>query len=144
MLLDGDQVRHGLCGDLGFSAADRTENIRRVGETARLFFESGALTLCTFVSPYRDNRDAVRRLFPEERFFEIYVDVDVETAKARDPKGLYAKAEAGEIPNFTGVSAPYEAPEAPELTLKTDGMSVEEAAAQVIRQLEEAGLVPSA
>ena len=143
MLLDGDQVRHGLCGDLGFSAADRAENIRRVGEVARLFFESGALTLCTFVSPYRDNRDWVRDLIPEGRFLEVFVDVDLETAKERDPKGLYAKAEAGEIQNLTGVSAPYEAPEAPEMTLKTADMSVEEAAAEVIRQLEEAGLIAS-
>ena len=143
MLLDGDQVRHGLCGDLGFSPSDRAENIRRVGEAARLFFESGAVTLCTFVSPYRGDRDWVRNLIPEGRFMEVYVEVDLETARERDPKGLYAKVDAGEIKNFTGVSAPYEAPENPEMTLKTDDMSVEEAAAQVIRQLEEAGLVPS-
>lgn len=144
MLLDGDQVRHGLCGDLGFSQSDRSENIRRVGEVARLFFESGAVTFCTFVSPYRDNRDWVRHLFPEDRFFEVFVDVDLETARERDPKGLYAKVDAGEIDNFTGVDAPYEAPENPEITLQTAGLSVEASAAEVIRQLEEAGIVPAA
>ncbi len=97
MLLDGDQVRHGLCGDLGFSAEDRRENIRRVGEVARLFFEQGAIVLCTFVSPFREDRERVRALFPEGRFFEVHVDADLETLRQRDPKGLYAKAERGEI-----------------------------------------------
>ncbi|MEM6327256.1 MAG: sulfate adenylyltransferase subunit CysN [Bacteroidota bacterium] len=143
MLLDGDQVRHGLCGDLGFSQADRAENVRRVGEVARLFFESGAVTFCTFVSPYRDNRDWVRDLFPEGRFFEVFVDVNVETARERDPKGLYAKVDAGEIENFTGVTAPYEAPENPEITLQTTGQTIEDSAAEVIRALEDAGIVPA-
>ncbi|OZC04552.1 bifunctional sulfate adenylyltransferase subunit 1/adenylylsulfate kinase [Rubricoccus marinus] len=143
MLLDGDQVRHGLCGDLGFSPSDRAENIRRVGEVARLFVESGALTLCTFVSPYRGDRDWVRELMPDGRFLEVFVDVDLETAKARDPKGLYAKVDAGEIKNFTGISAPYEAPENPEMTLNTTDATVEESAAEVIRQLEAAGLIPA-
>ena len=141
MLLDGDQVRHGLSGDLGFSPTDRRENNRRVGETARLFFESGAVTLCTFVSPYRDDRDRVRGLIPEGRFFEVFVDVDVETARERDPKGIYAKAEAGEIENLTGVSAPYEAPEDPEVRLDTAAMSVEEAVEAVLAALADAGVV---
>ncbi len=143
MHLDGDHVRHGLCGDLGFSAEDRAENIRRVGEVARLFFEQGAVVLCTFVSPYREHRDRVRGLLPEGRFVEVFVDVDLGTAKERDPKGLYEKAERGEIPGFTGVSAPYEAPEAPELTLRTAEMSVEEAAEAVRAKLVERGILAS-
>ena len=141
MLLDGDQVRHGLNGDLGFSAGDRRENVRRIGEVARLFFESGAVTLCTFVSPYRTDRDRVHALVPEGRFIEIHVDVDVETAQERDPKGIYAKAQAGEITNLTGIDAPYEAPEAPELTLKTADQSVQDAVEAVLAALAEAGIV---
>ena len=143
MLLDGDQVRHGLNGDLGFSAGDRRENVRRIGEVARLFFESGAVTLCTFVSPYRTDRDRVRALVPEGRFFEIHVDVDVATAQTRDPKGIYAKAAAGEITNLTGVDAPYEAPETPELTLATADQSVDDAVEAVLAALAEAGVVAS-
>ena len=143
MLLDGDQVRHGLSGDLGFSPDDRRENVRRVGEAARLFFESGAVTLCTFVSPYRADRDRVRALVPEGRFFEVFVDVDVETARARDPKGVYAKAARGEIEGLTGVSAPYEAPEAPEVTLPTKDLSVAEAVAAVRQALVDAGILPA-
>ena len=141
MLLDGDYVRHGLCGDLGFSAQDRTENIRRVGEVARLFFEQGSVVLGTFVSPYRENRDWVRSLMPEGRFIEVFVDVDVETAKGRDPKGLYEKAERGEIKDFTGISAPYEAPENPELTLRTAEHSVEESVELVWKKLQELGVI---
>ena len=141
MLLDGDALRHGLNGDLGFAPEDRRENVRRVGEVARLFFENGAVTLCTFVSPYRADRDRVRTLIPEGRFLEVLVDVDLETARARDPKGLYARSDAGEIENLTGVSAPYEAPENPELTLDTARQSVEEAADAVLAALAEAGLV---
>ena len=144
MLLDGDHVRHGLSGDLGFSPEDRTENLRRVGEVARLFFESGALTLCAFVSPYRENRAWLRTLFPEGRFVEVFVDVDLETARRRDPKGLYAKADRGEIEDFTGVSAPYEAPEHPELHLKTDELSEDEAAEAVVRYLVEHEIIPAA
>ncbi len=141
MLLDGDQVRHGLNGDLGFSPDDRRENVRRIGEVARLFFESGAVTLCTFVSPYQGDRDRVRGLVPDGRFFEVFVDVDLETAKARDPKGIYAKAEAGEIQNLTGVDAPYEPPASPELTLRTGDQSVEEAVEAVLDALAQAGIV---
>ncbi len=141
MLLDGDQVRHGLSGDLGFSPDDRRENVRRIGEVARLFFESGAVTLCTFVSPYKADRDRVRALIPDDRFFEVFVDVDVETATARDPKGVYAKAARGEIENLTGVSAPYEAPENPEITLATKELSVAEAAEIVRQALADARIV---
>ncbi len=141
MLLDGDQVRHGLSGDLGFSPDDRRENVRRIGEVARLFFEAGTVTLCTFVSPYRADRDRVRALIPADHFFEVFVDVDIETAKARDPKGVYAKAARGEIESLTGLSAPYEEPEAPEITLQTKELSVAEAAEIVRQALVEAGIV---
>ena len=141
MLLDGDQLRHGLSGDLGFSPGDRRENIRRVGEVARLFFESGAVTLCTFVSPYQSDRDRVRSLIPDDRFVEVFVDVDVETARQRDPKGLYAKSDAGEIENLTGVSAPYERPSHAEVTLDTGSTSADEAAAKVIEALTKMGVV---
>ena len=137
MHLDGDYVRHGLCGDLGFSPAERSENVRRVGEVARLFFEQGNITLCTFISPYRQNREFVRDLLPESRFFEVHVDCDVETCAERDPKGLYGKAKAGEIQDFTGISAPYEAPEDPALTLDTEARSVEDCVDALVELLEE-------
>ncbi|HEX5581694.1 MAG TPA: adenylyl-sulfate kinase, partial [Gemmatimonadaceae bacterium] len=140
MLLDGDQLRHGLCADLGFSDADRRENIRRVGEVARLFFEQGSIVLCTFVSPFRADRDRVRSLLPESRFVEIHVDADLETCMARDPKGLYARALRGEVAQFTGVSSPYEAPEAPELVLRSGEREVPELVAQVVAYLREAGI----
>jgi bifunctional enzyme CysN/CysC len=110
MLLDGDQVRHGLCGDLGFSPADRAENLRRAGEAARLFFEQGSLVLCTFVSPFAADRDRVRALLPPGRFLEVHVRASVETCAVRDPKGLYARAARGELAGLTGVDAPYEPP----------------------------------
>ena len=144
MLLDGDNVRHGLNGDLGFSPADRTENIRRVGEVARLFFEQGNVTLCTFVSPYQEDRDRVRSLLPEGRFFEVHVACDIEVCKERDPKGLYEKAERGEIANFTGVSAPYEEPADPEVVVRTDTDDLETCVAQILDALEAAGIVPEA
>lgn len=126
MLLDGDTIRHGLCKDLGFSARDRAENIRRVGEVARLFFEAGKIVICTFISPFAADRAIVRSLFPQDRFFEIYVKCDLEVCKRRDPNGLYKKALTGEIPEFTGISSPYEEPEHPEFTAKTDLCSVED------------------
>ncbi len=128
VLLDGDQVRHGLNGDLGFSPNDRKENIRRVGHLSRLFFEHGNIVLCTFVSPYKNDRDFVKSLFPEETdFVEIHITCDPKTAQERDPKGLYAKAEAGEIFGLTGYDAEYQAPENPAVTINTDAMSVDEA-----------------
>ena len=143
VLLDGDHVRHGLNGDLGFSPSDREENIRRVGEVARLFVETGTLTLCTFVSPYAKDRNRVRGLMPEGRFVEIHVDVDIETARQRDPKGLYAKVDRGEIREMTGISAPYEPPESAELTLDTQELSIEQAVDAVIADLEARGLLGS-
>lgn len=143
MLLDGDQIRHGLCGDLGFSTADRTENLRRVGEVSRLFYESGAIVLAAFVSPFRRDREGLRELFPEGGFFEIHVDADVETCSARDPKGLYAKALAGEIEEFTGVSSPYEAPEMPDLRIDTRGEEVGHAVERIIESLHAAGILSS-
>ena len=122
--LDGDNIRFGLCKDLGFSAEDRTENIRRIGSVAQLFCDAGAITICSFVSPYRIDRDAVRALVPG-RFVEVHVDCSVDECARRDPKGLYKKAMAGEIPNFTGVSAPYESPIAPEIHIDTASCSVE-------------------
>jgi bifunctional enzyme CysN/CysC len=141
MLLDGDNVRHGLSGDLGFSPRDRTENIRRVGEVARLFFEQGAVTFCSFISPYQEDRDRIRELLPEGRFFEVHVDCPLEVCKERDTKGLYKKAEEGEIANFTGVSAPYEEPEAPEVVVDSDQNDVETCVDQIIEALEAEGIL---
>jgi len=141
MRLDGDNVRHGLCGDLGFSPNDRKENIRRVGEVARLFFEQGNVTLCTFISPYQEGRDRIREQLPEGRFFEVHVHCPLTVCKERDAKGLYEKAEKGQIANFTGVSAPYETPEEPEVVIHTDEDDVETCASQIVEALEEEGIV---
>ena len=140
--LDGDNVRHGLNSDLGFGAAARTENIRRVAEVARLAFEHGNIVLCTFISPYAADREAARALAPEGSFWELFVKCDVEICKERDPKGLYERAERGEIPNFTGVSAPYEEPLQPEMVLETDRHSADELAQQIMEALAQAGIVP--
>jgi adenylylsulfate kinase len=136
-VLDGDNIRHGLNRDLGFSPEDRVENIRRIGEVARLFADAGALVLSAFISPYRQDRDRVRALMGPGEFIEVFVDTPLEICEARDPKGLYKKARAGEISNFTGLDAPYEAPENPEVHLETADLSVDEAASQVIRYLEQ-------
>jgi adenylylsulfate kinase len=137
--LDGDNVRYGLCGDLGFSPEDRVENIRRVGEVCKLFTDAGTITLAAFVSPYRADRDRVRAMMPAD-FVEVYVAADLAVCESRDPKGLYKKARAGEIGEFTGISAPYEAPENPEITLRTDQESVADSAARVVRALEARGV----
>jgi bifunctional enzyme CysN/CysC len=134
-VLDGDNVRHGLCSDLGFSPTDRKENIRRLGEVAKLFADAGTICITAFISPYRSDRDLARSIAPADRFVEVYLDTPIEVCEQRDPKGLYAKARAGEIKEFTGVSAPYEAPEKPEVTLRTDQLSVEECVAQIMEQL---------
>ena len=139
--LDGDQVRHGLCGDLGFSATDRTENIRRVGEVAGLFFESGSIVLCTFISPFHADRERARALVPAGGFFEVFVDAGLETVMNRDPKGLYQKALRGEIPNFTGISSPYERPQVPELVLQTDNQTIGESVQSVLGLLRRAGII---
>jgi len=140
VLIDGDRLRHGLCGDLGFSPADRGENIRRAGEVAKLFFEAGHLVLCAFVAPYRVDRDRVRSLFPEGSFFEIHVDCDVETLRARDTKGLYARSQSGHFEGLSGVAAPYEAPVTPELRLDSSTESVESSVASVRGLLERLGI----
>ena len=138
-VLDGDNVRHGLNKNLGFSPDDRTENIRRIGEVARLFTDAGVIVFSSFISPYRADRDAVRALMKSGDFIEVHVDASVETCEARDVKGLYARARAGEIPEFTGISAPYEAPERPEIVIDSNRRSVEEGVEQVVRYLEEKG-----
>jgi len=140
-VLDGDNVRHGLNSDLGFAPEDRVENIRRIGEVARLFADAGGLVLSAFISPYRNDRDRVRALLGAGEFIEVFVDTPLEICEARDPKGLYKKARAGEISNFTGLDAPYEVPENPEVHLQTENLSVDEAAAQVIRYLDEQNIL---
>ena len=138
-VLDGDNIRHGLNANLGFSAEDRAENIRRIGEVGKLFVDSGVITLTSFVSPYREDRDNVRSTLGEGEFLEVFIDTPVEVCEQRDPKGLYAKARAGEIPNFTGISDPYEAPENPELVILTADCSPEEAAAMILDLLAARG-----
>ncbi len=138
-VLDGDNVRHGLNKNLGFSPEDRTENIRRIGEVAKLFTQAGVVTLTSFISPYRQDRDAVREIMEPGDFVEVLVDASLETCESRDVKGLYQKARAGEIPEFTGISAPYEAPEKPELVLDTNRQSVEESVGSLVTFLEEKG-----
>jgi adenylylsulfate kinase len=135
-ILDGDNVRQGLNNNLGFSAEDRTENIRRIGEVSKLFADSGVIVFTSFISPYRADRDAVRKIMGEGDFVEVYVAADLATCEGRDVKGLYKKARAGEIPEFTGISAPYEAPERPELELDTSNQAVEGSASQLIEFLE--------
>ncbi|MEO5572865.1 MAG: adenylyl-sulfate kinase [Gammaproteobacteria bacterium] len=131
-VFDGDNVRHGLCADLGFSAQDREENIRRVGEMAKLFNEAGVIALTAFISPFRADRQRARELVPEGDFIEIYCRCALAVCEQRDVKGLYAKTRAGEIKEFTGISSPYEAPEQPELILDTDQASLEDCVARVI------------
>lgn len=139
--LDGDNVRHGLNGDLGFSEKDRKENIRRVAEVARLAFDHGNLTICTFISPFAADRDFARSLLPDRRFFEIYIKCDLEVLKRRDPKGLYAKALRGEIPEFTGISSPYEEPVNPAIVIESDVQAVEESVEQLLNLLVTQGVV---
>ncbi|HTO40232.1 MAG TPA: sulfate adenylyltransferase subunit CysN [Rhizomicrobium sp.] len=141
-LLDGDNVRHGLNRDLGFTDADRVENIRRVGETAKLFVDAGLIVLVSFISPFRSERGMARGLVGNSEFVEVFVDTPIEVCMGRDPKGLYEKAKAGEIKNFTGIDSPYEAPEAPELTLKTVEADAETLAARTVEYLRARGLIP--
>lgn len=131
-VLDGDNVRHGLCGDLGFSPQDRVENIRRIGEMAKLFMEAGVIVLTAFISPYRADRERVRGMVEHGDFIEIYCDTPIEVCENRDIKGLYKKARAGQIAEFTGISSPYEKPENPELTVNTGTEEVEVCVKQVI------------
>ncbi|MEZ9851243.1 adenylyl-sulfate kinase [Vibrio breoganii] len=136
-LLDGDNVRHDLNSDLGFSDEERIENIRRIGEVAKLFVDSGSLVLTAFISPFIADREQVRALLPENEFIEVFVDTPIETCELRDPKGLYKKARKGEIKHFTGLTSDYEAPQAAEIHLKTDQQSIEESAEQVVQYLRD-------
>ena len=142
-VLDGDNVRHGLNKNLGFSPADREENIRRIGEVAKLFVDAGTIVMTAFISPYRADRAQARALLPDDRFAEVFVACPLGVCEERDPKGLYKKARAGEIKEFTGISAPYEPPLEPEVTLNTADLSLEECARAVLAFLEEADLVPA-
>ena len=142
--LDGDNIRHGLNKNLGFSAEDREENIRRIGEVAKLFADTGVVTMTSFISPYRKDRDLVRQLHDENGipFVEVFVDTPIAVCEERDPKGLYKKARAGEIKNFTGIDDPYEAPNKPEIVIDTSKLSPQEASIQVIEFLESRELLP--
>ena len=138
--LDGDNLRHGLCRDLGFTDADRVENIRRAGEVAKLMMDAGLIVLASFISPFRADRQMLRELVGAEDFLEIHIDASIETCMARDPKGLYAKAKAGLIPNFTGLGSPYEPPETPDIRLSTEAANAEDCAAQVLAALRQKGI----
>jgi adenylylsulfate kinase len=141
-VLDGDNIRHGLNKDLGFSPEDRTENIRRIGEVAKLFVEAGILTLTAFISPFRADREQVRAMVEEGEFIEVYVKCDLQTCEQRDPKGLYRKARAGQIPEFTGISSPYEEPLQPEITVDTSVLSVQEAVDLLLVELLKRSVIP--
>ncbi|MBI1347471.1 adenylyl-sulfate kinase [bacterium] len=140
-ILDGDNIRMGLNKNLKFSAEDRAENIRRIGEVAKLFAESGTITLTAFISPYRADRDKVRAIMQPGEFIEIFVDASLETCEKRDPKGLYKKARAGEIKGFTGIDDPYEAPEKPELVLDSNNKGIDALAQEVVDYLKKVGVV---
>lgn len=142
-VFDGDNVRHGLCSDLGFSPGDRRENIRRIGEMSKLFNDAGIIALTAFISPYRKDREAVRSLVPEGDFIEIYCNTALEICEERDTKGLYKKARRGELPEFTGISSPYEEPENPELIVQTGTNPLEACAIEVIQYLELRKQIPS-
>jgi adenylylsulfate kinase len=137
--LDGDNIRHGLNKNLGFSPEDRTENIRRIGEVAKLFVDSGMMVLTAFVSPYKADRDMVRSLVEHNEFVEVYVKCSVEYCEQRDTKGLYAKARAGEIKDFTGISAPYEAPSNPEITINTEAQAIAKSLEELVTKLQALG-----
>ena len=138
-LLDGDNIRMGLNKGLGFSDIDRIENIRRIGEVSKLFVDAGIIVLTAFISPFQEDRDSVRRLVNKDEFVEIYIDTPLEVCESRDPKGLYEKARSGQIPNFTGISSPYESPTKAEINIKTNVLSIEECVEKVINYLEERG-----
>lgn len=140
-VLDGDNVRHGLCGDLGFSNEDRNENIRRIAEVSKLMLEAGVITLTAFISPFLEERQKARQLIPQGEFFEIYCKCPIEICEERDVKGHYEKARKGEIKDFTGVSSPYEEPTNPELIVETSKFSLEECTSQVMDMLEDRGVI---
>jgi adenylylsulfate kinase len=141
IVLDGDNVRHGLCRDLGFSNEDRKENIRRISETSRLMLEAGIITITAFISPFKEDRDMAKKLFREGDFIEIYCRCTLDICEQRDVKGLYKKARAGEIAHFTGISSPYEAPEHPDLTVDTGLLSLEESTQLVMNLLNDRGII---
>ena len=143
-VLDGDNVRHGLCSDLGFSDSDRAENIRRVGELAKLMAEAGVITLTAFISPFKSDRETARKLVPQGDFLEIYCLCPIETCEQRDIKGLYKKARAGEIPFFTGIGSLYEAPEHPELVVNTHEQTLDESVANIVNLLMQRGVINGA
>ena len=136
-LLDGDNVRHGLNKDLGFTEADRIENIRRVGEVAKLMTDAGLIVITAFISPFRSEREMVRQMVEPGEFIEVYIDTPLHVAEERDVKGLYAKARSGELKDFTGIDSPYEPPEAPEIRIDTTAMSIEEAAEHIVHSILE-------
>ncbi|WLR52824.1 adenylyl-sulfate kinase [Bacillus tianshenii] len=138
-ILDGDNVRHGLNSDLGFSEKDRKENIRRIGETAKLFVDSGVFVLTAFISPYQAERQQVRELLEEDEFVEVFVKCGLEQCEERDPKGLYKKARSGEIPEFTGISSPYEEPVNPEIIVDTEHNTIDESVALILENLQKRG-----
>ncbi len=140
-LLDGDNVRHGLNRDLGFDEASRVENIRRIGEVAKLFVDSGVIVLTAFISPFVSDRAIVRSLVEDGEFIEVFIDTPIAVCQARDPKGLYQKALNGEIKNFTGIDSPYEAPKKPDIHLKTDTITVDEGANQIVEYLQTKGYI---
>ncbi|MCL9780411.1 adenylyl-sulfate kinase [Vibrio sp. S4M6] len=140
-LLDGDNIRHGLNKDLGFSDQDREENIRRIGEVAKLFVDSGIIVLTAFISPFISDRLKVRQLVESEQFLEVFIDTPLSVCEQRDPKGLYKKARAGEISHFTGIDSEYQAPQNPEIHIKTQDLTIEACATEVVEQLLERGLL---
>ena len=140
-VLDGDNVRHGLCGDLGFSTKDRVENIRRIGEVAKLFMEAGVIVLTAFISPFRADRARVRGMVKDGDFVEIFCDSPIEICESRDVKGIYKKARSGQIADFTGISSPYEAPENPEITVNTGRAELDACARQVIGEIMRRGII---
>ena len=140
-VLDGDNVRHGLCADLAFSDEDRTENIRRVGETVKLFLDAGVIVLTAFISPFIADRARVRSLIPFGEFFEIYCDCTLEVCESRDVKGLYKRARTGEIKDFTGISSPYEVPLCPDLVINTSALNLDESVNQVVKFLKQNGVI---
>lgn len=134
-VLDGDNVRHGLCSDLGFTEEDRNENMRRIGEVSKLFVEAGTIVLAAFVSPYREDREKVRSRLPHGDFYEVYCQCDLKVCEERDPKGLYKKARTGEIANFTGISAPYEEPIKPDMTINTSKLSIDQEVEHIMNNI---------
>ena len=140
-VLDGDNVRHGLCSDLGFSPKDRTENIRRIGEVVKLFVDAGVIVLTAFISPFRADRERVRKLMADGDFLEVYCQCSLDRCESRDVKGVYKRARAGEIADFTGISSPYEAPRAPELVVNTEEWTIDASIAAVVQLLEERAIL---